>query len=226
MPDHRRASHPSTDPVENRIPDPLGEIDPAFHPNGAAPLEEGPDPFNVESLRLPPDYATALGVKKALLTIPVKKPGKEWFVRVHPEADYQLESMFIELKESNELYLVHPSLRDLLEGEGTLTKQTIFLAINRQGTVFFWPVRMPGPDGRVSSWSKSALEAAHLATRSWVRVVANQSLGAYNVWQADFPLSEPDWPDVGMNALLRIAFKDFFIHSWDHPILRQLRGEV
>jgi hypothetical protein len=29
-----------------------------------------------------------------------------------------------------------------------------------------------------------------------------------------------------MPALLRIAFRDHFIETLDHPILRQLRGEV
>jgi len=40
-------------------------------------------------------------------------------------------------------------------------------AINRQGIVFFWPVRLPSSDGRDMNWWKSAREAAALATREW-----------------------------------------------------------
>lgn len=194
--------------------------------NGTPPLEDGPDPFDPERLRLPADYTAALGVKKALLVLPVRKPAKEWFCRVHPDPRYHLDTKFIELKEAGELYLVDPAIRDLLEGESTLTQQKLFLAVNRQGTYFFWPVRLPGPDGRMSGWTKSALEAAQLAMHTWVRVVANQSLGAYNVWQAEFPLMDPEWPDMEMKEFLRIAFKDNHITTWEHSVLRQLRGEV
>jgi hypothetical protein len=44
------------------IPDSLGETPPLFLPNGVPPLEEGPDPFDPESLRLPQDFSVALGV--------------------------------------------------------------------------------------------------------------------------------------------------------------------
>jgi hypothetical protein len=70
------------------------------------PIVAGPDPFDPESLRLPPDLGAALGVKKILLTVPVRKPAKEWFIRVHPDPAYQLSTAVIELKEVGEIYLV------------------------------------------------------------------------------------------------------------------------
>jgi len=224
MTEPRRAK-PSTDPLADEFPD-LQEGPPSFAHNGTAPLEDGPDPFDPERLRLPPDYNVALGVKKALAVLPIRKPAKEWFIRVHPQSRYWLDSTFIELKEAGELYLVDPDIREQLEGESTLTKQMVYLAVNRQGTHFFWPVRLPDPESRISGWTKSALEAAQLATRKWVRIVANQSLGAYNVWQAEYPLPDPERPDLAMKDLLRIAFKEYHITTWDHPVLRQLRGEV
>jgi hypothetical protein len=202
----------------------MDETPAPYSHNGASPLEAGPDPFDPERLRLPSDYSTALGVKKALLVLPVRKPAKEWFFRTH--ATYRLDTTFIELKEAGELYLVDPDIRALLEGESTLTKQMLFLTVNRQGVHFFWPVRLPGPDDRMSGWTKSALEAAQLATKKWVRVMANQSLGGYTVWQAEHPLPDPEWPDLALKDLLRIAFKDYHIQTLDHPVLRQLRGQV
>jgi len=194
-----------------------------FTPNGTPPLEAGPDPFDPETLRLPPDYAIALGAKKALVDVPVRRPAKEWFFRTHPAS--QLETTLIELKETRELYLLNPALREYLAGESTLTRQMLYLAVTRQGTVFFFPVKLPGPDGRLSSWTKSALEAAQIATTKWVRMVPDQQLGGYHVWYAEFTL-EPEWPEHAMRDLLRIAFKDTYIDTWEHPVLRQLRGEV
>src|SRR5215831_16363688 len=93
---------------------------------------------NLDNLRLSQDFAANLGVKKALLTIPVKKPSKEWFVRVHPE--YRLSTGILELKEDRELYLVSPILWDILAGmETTFAPRMLFGAVNRQGVFFIWP---------------------------------------------------------------------------------------
>src|SRR5262245_50605601 len=63
-----------------------------------------PDPFDPDSLRLSHDVTTSLGVKKALLTVPVGKPDKSWFFRVHPEEAYCLPTAVIEIKEDRETY--------------------------------------------------------------------------------------------------------------------------
>jgi hypothetical protein len=61
--------------------------------------------------------------------------------------------------------------------------------------------------------------------KGWVRVMAKQSLGAYDVLQATGVLSEPDWPELSLAELLRIAARNRVIDSPDHPILLRLRGE-
>jgi hypothetical protein len=81
-------------------------------------------------------------------------------------------------------------------------------------------------DGRVDEWSRTALEAVNRATTSWVRVAANLSLGAYDLFEAAGQLGEPDWPQTPFNELLKVAFKDRFINDLNHPVLRRLRGEV
>jgi hypothetical protein len=198
----------------------------AVSANGAtAPAVAGPDPFDPESLRLPQDFSAALRVKRALLTVPVRKPSREWFIRVHPDPAYRLHTAVLELKEVGEAYLVAQDLWPDLAGESTFTTKMLFLTINRQQVAFFWPVRLPGIDGRVDEWSKSALEAAQMAMHNWIRVTPDQSLGAYQVFYADHAL-EPVWPEHSMSALLRIAFKDRYVDTLDHPILCQLRGEV
>jgi len=186
----------------------------------------GPDPFDPASLRLSQDYAASVGVKKALLAVPVRKPDKSWFVRVHPDEAYRLQTAVIELKEDRETYLVDRSLWPDLATETTFSPRALFTAMNRQGVLFLWPIRLPGADGKIDEWSRTALEAAELAARGWIRVAANLSLGAYDVMQATGQFSNPQWPQASFADLLRVAFKGRYITSLDHSVLRRLRGEV
>jgi hypothetical protein len=189
-------------------------------------LRDNPDPFDPARLRLRQDFAHGAGVKRLVTSIPVRKPSREWFVRTHPAHEYRLETAVIELKEDREIYLVAPGLWPSLAMEATFGARLLVTAVTRQGVLFLWPIRLPGPDGRLDEWSRSALEAAEEATTSWVRVQANMSLGAYDVLTAPGATAEPQFPDLPMGDLLRVAFRDRYIASVDHPILRRLRGEV
>jgi hypothetical protein len=195
-------------------------------PEGTSPpTATAPDPFDPAKLRLAQGMTAAAGVKKHLTTIPTRKPSKEWFVRCHEDPAYRLETCVVDLREDSETYLVAPEMWDHLAGESTFSPRLLMTAINKQGTVFIWPIRLPGPDGRHDDWSKSAMEAANLATKGWVRVQANMNLGAYEVYEATGNLGDPEWPKLALNQLLRIAFKGRFIDTLDHPVLRRLRGE-
>ena len=138
----------------------------------------------------------------------------------------RLQTAVIELKEDGETYLVDPSLWSPLSTEATFHAKLFVTAINRQGVLFIWPIRLPGIDGKIDDWNKSALGAADLARERWVRVASNRSLGAYEVFTAPAELPEPEWPDKPFRELLGIAFRDNFIDSVDHIVLQKLRGEV
>ena len=187
-------------------------------------MTDSQKPLNLDRLRLRQDFANQVGVKKAILTVPVRKPDRQWFVRVHPDQDRRLETAVLELIDDRETYLVDPDLWPELPGE--LVPKVLFTAINRQAVVFLWPVRLPGENGRGNAWNSSALEATNLAMGGWIRVASNQSLGAYEVFQATAELPEPEWPEKDFQALVEIAFKDHFVHSLDHPVIRRLRGEL
>jgi hypothetical protein len=211
--------------ITDRIDFEAPEFPPNPSPNGHA-TNKAPDPFDPASLRLPQDFAATVGVKKALLTVPVRKPAREWWVQVHPSEEYRITTAVLELKEDREVYLVSPGLWQDLAAESTFGPRALFTAQNRQGVVFVWPVRLPGPDGKIDDWNRSALEAARMAVGKWVRVAANMSLGAYDVFEATGDLPSPEWPDTSFRDLLAVAFKGRFVDSLDHPVLRKLRGEV
>ena len=184
---------------------------------------KGLEGFDLESLRVSQDFVKDTGVKKLLTTVPVRKPNKQDFVRVHPDSSYVLDTMLLNLKEERETYLVAPSFREEIPQE--LTHTRLALATNRQKVLFLWQLRLPGSSGKTDAWSMSALEAYEEAKKNWVRVSANMSLGAYDIYEALGNLSDPEWPDESMDEIVRIAFRNSFIESYDHPVLRRLRGE-
>src|SRR5690349_3117025 len=60
------------------------DFDPADLDASTPAADAGPDPFDPASLRLTQDLSVAVGVKKALTTVPVRKPDRAWFVMTHP----------------------------------------------------------------------------------------------------------------------------------------------
>jgi hypothetical protein len=186
---------------------------------------KAPNPFSVAGLRLDPSYAETVGVRKLLTTVPVRKPNKQDFVRVHPDPSYRLSpAAIIELKEDRETYLLVPGLAGHLDGE--FSTATLFTAINRQGVPFLWPVKLPGPDGKHNEWHRSAAEAAERAMKKWVRIKANMSLGAYDVFEATGDLNDPEWPDLSLEKILEIAFRNHIVENLDHPLVKRLSGEA
>jgi hypothetical protein len=191
--------------------------------SGMKEPEERTDTFDIENLRLSQNFGELVGVKKLLTTVPVRKPGKQEFFRVHPGEDWRLETAVLELKEDRETYLVAPGLWPELPGE--LAPKLLLTIISRQGGVVIWPVRLPGEDGRQDNWIRSSLEAADFGQRNWIRLVPNMSLGGYEIYIAtrdDLP--EPIWPDLSFQEILNIAFRGRFIQTLDHPIIRRLKG--
>jgi hypothetical protein len=184
-----------------------------------------PDLFtDLSALRISQDFQATCGVKKALLTVPVRKPAKEWFIRTN--AQLRIETCVLELKEDRETYLVAPALWSELASESTFGPRALFVAMNRQNVLFVWPIRLPGSDGKIDDWNRSALEAASMADTRWVRVASNLNLGAYDVFEATADWPEPDWPDLPFNEILRVAFKGRVIEDLSHPVLKRLRGEA
>jgi hypothetical protein len=180
--------------------------------------------FTLETLRLRQDFGATPLVKKALLTVPVRKPNKQDFIRTRPGEEWRAALALIELKEEREVYVVTPNLVGELGGE--VVPKLIITAVNRQGVAFLWPIRLPSEDGRHDEWNRSAMEAANIAAKKWVRVSANMSLGAYDVFTAQAEMPEPVWPDVPFSELVRIAFKGRVIDTLEHSVVRRLRGEL
>ena len=182
-----------------------------------------PNPFDPAALRLDQSYADTVGVKKLLTTVPVRRPNRQDFVRVHPAPEYRLTpAAIIEVKEDREVYLVTPDMAQALPGE--FATVTLFTTINRQGTLHLWPVKLPNPVGRHNEWHRSAAEGAERAMKKWVRVTASMSLGAYEIFEASGDLPDPVWPDFSFQEILKIAFRDRIVDRDDHALVQRLQG--
>ena len=66
------------------------------------------DPFDPARFRLDTGRVGLGAVKKLLTTIPVKRPPKTSFFRVHPGADYRLDAAFLKLEDDDETFLLDP----------------------------------------------------------------------------------------------------------------------
>jgi hypothetical protein len=191
--------------------------------------ETPPDPFDpseLVKLRLSQNFSELSSVKPVIATVAARKPHKQEFVRVLAGEDNRFPSGCFIDKDSRETYLVSPSMRDLLAGDVVPT--LLVVAVSRNSPVpFLWPLTLPGTDGRPNRWHESALEAARLAEDRWIKVVSDMAAGCYIPHVAVGNLPDPDWSEVPpIDELLRLCFKDRFISSPDHPILKRLRGEL
>lgn len=183
-----------------------------------------PDPFDPASLRLGADFSEGLGVRKVISTIPCRKPSKsEWFM-VRAGEEWRLQTAVLEVENGVDraTYLVSKNLWADLHGE--IVPALVLTCTNRAGDLFLWRVKLPGPDGRSNTWTESALRIAQAAETSWCRMVSDSVNGHYTHYEPAAELPGPNWPDLVFNEILRIAFRDRYIETPDHAVLRQLRG--
>ena len=178
--------------------------------------------FNLNALRLPQNFGETLGVRKAITRVPVRKPNKTDFFRVRPGEEWRFETMILEIKDEGETYVLMPEVWDAIQE--LLRPAMLHVGIDRRNNVFLIPIPLPGEDGRRNSWHQSMAEIVVMAEDKWVRTAANKGVGGYDVYIAEAKLPEPEWPDLPLDELMKIAFRDKIITSADHPIIRQLLG--
>jgi hypothetical protein len=177
---------------------------------------------DLEAIRLSPDAAATVGTHEVLRHVPVRKPNRTEFFRVHPDPEMQLATGVFVDREEREVFFVTPDLRAELAGE--LKPVLLATAITRQGVTFLWPVSLPDEGGRRNAWAETAREAYELAKTAWVRMPADMSLGAYRIYEAEGRLSDPVWPEKTLSELLKLGFRDRIIDSAEHPVIKRLRG--
>ena len=197
-------------------------------------LDENPTPdsqrapksifADLDKLRLSVSSTVLGGSVEILSKVPVRKPQKQEYVRVHPDEAMMLATAVYEDKQDREFYFVAPNMMSAMLGE--TTPVILVTAMNRQKVSFLWPLKVANDNSSGNAWQDSAQQGCEVAKKTWARLVADMSLGAYRIFAAQGDLSEPEWPTKPLNELLEIAFRGRVIDSEDHPVVRRLRGLV
>jgi hypothetical protein len=193
-------------------------------PNGSAVAQaSSTDQWDLDSLRLKQNFDQLIGAEQILTTVSARRPqGQEWF-RVHPDPSWRLETTILQMQDDREAFLVAPHLRSDLWDE--MSPIILYTAVSRHGTLFLWPVRLP-KDGRVDRFIETDMAAAKVAETKWTRRYWVPEIKAHKILCAAKLVDEPSWPQIGFKELLKIAFKDHFIDTLDHPAVKKLRGEL
>ena len=183
-----------------------------------------PDPFDPATLRLGQDFAATVGVKKLLTRVPVGKPGRQVFFRVHPDPDWHLATMILELKEDREVYLVAPDLYAELLGEivpvmlyPTITARASS-ACGRAGC----PARMARPiPGTSRLWRRPNTPPSGgyglPPTRSWVPTRFSRPLAICR---------NPSGRTLASTSCSRSPSRTPTSTGLDHPVVKRLRGAI
>ena len=186
-------------------------------------LEAETNPFDPRHLRISQRAGGNQDVRPRIVTVPVRKPHKQTFIRTHPDPEMSIEVALLEFRDEGQTYLISPDLAPHLPGDALI--KLLMTTITSHGALFLWPIRLPDERGRLDEWNGTALEAAGLAKTTWIRLVPDMRVGTYTVLEALAAFPQPEWPTLSLQQLLELAFKDRFIDSMDHMVLRRLRGE-
>jgi len=177
--------------------------------------------FDLGKFRVTQEHFGTASAEKIITTVPVDKPPKSSFFRTHPDPDYSVEVGVVELPVTKETYLVTGDLVPALDSESTFRFRHLVTTVTRSGAIYLWPIGEP-----TNNYARSAHEIAALAKSTWLRLRSNQETSSYEAQPAADQSAEPVWPKKSLAELIKLAFKGRIIDSIDHPVLRELRGEI
>jgi hypothetical protein len=182
------------------------------------------DPLDLANLRLAQNFQETAATQKLLTTVPLMKPSKQMWFRVHPSPDYRGEFALYEIKDEGEKWFVTPPMVEELGG--LAFRATVYVCVSRQGTLFVTWVRLPGGNGKDNPWWQSARTYIGIGMEKWIRVEANHQASGYDVFKPEGKFADPIWPELSFQEIIRLAAKDKLIDSPDHYAVKALRGAI
>ena len=187
------------------------------------PEERGPTArkrLNLDDVAISQDFAATAGVTRVIGVVPIRKPRRSEWIRVHESYSLAVGLLNVE----QELWVV--SRKVMAEVVDDAKPVSLAPTITRRGAFFFWPVPVIDSTGRVNSWHASAVAAAQHARKHWVRVSSNMPARQYDIHLHKLDSRMPEWPDQSMEELVEQAVLDRLIDDREHHVLKHLRGEL
>ncbi len=181
--------------------------------------------IDLEEIRLSQDYQDMVGTVPVLTNVRVSKPSNYTFFRIRPGSDWCVQIYLLDLGKDHGCYVVHPNIAPFV---GNLAVPNwLYTAITRDNAVFLFPVKIPRSEAAANPWTISRMRAVEEAKLFWVRMSSNSPRGEYDVVRAQGRLPDPEWPpNITLQDLLNLAFKDRFIRDLNHPEIQKLEGKI
>ena len=99
------------------------------------------------------------------------------------------------------------------------------LYTNREGDIFFWPIKLPRDGDEWNSWPRSATDCAQRAKVKWIRISSNRAKSIYEYYEAEGTFPDPVWPKHSLRDLLEVAFnRGRLINNPNHEVILKMRG--
>ena len=162
-------------------------------------------------------------------SIPVRKPMREKFFRVHPDKEYSIALQILEIKGDSDLkgeYVVPPPKDENLdqffrENRAMIKKKMIVLCEDIDGKHFLWPVAPLSSD---NNWHKTARKASNEAKSKWTRSIPNLSKGCNDIILAKNITKKPNWPKENFDQILNASFEGKTLDCMEHDVVQCLKG--
>lgn len=189
------------------------------------------NPFEDPDLELKNAIDGQLAVRK-FSRIPIGKPKKSWWFRVHPEFPRLVRGILSdELDTSAGLngraYVVGNSIAE--QFERLVTPCAVYVYITRQGTPGVWLIPTRDSEGRQNDSWISQEKAAALARTRWIAMEWNQGTRSYAIAESPTDLGPPQFPAYlpTINDYLVLAFGERgIIKSLEDPEHRKIIEEL
>jgi hypothetical protein len=202
----------------------LGAFDPTAKPKGNGK----PGEIDFASQTYPQDFQNQIGVKKVLLTVPVRKPTNQTWWSSSPDPAYRGLFGLLPVKDSSEIYFVQQNL--VVPLQKWVKPFLLVTMVTSEGNPFLLPIRRPGADGRTNPAWDGMEDAVKLSWDNpglYILTSWNDQTRGYDCTISDETLNlpPPEWPTESFNELMNIGFKRYYIDTLEHPYVQfLLRG--
>jgi hypothetical protein len=151
--------------------------------------------------------------------IEVKKPPKDHYVHAHPDPKFNWIFPLYSDSEAKryEPHLIAPELSLPPEVQVNIVETRLVVTMTDTERIFLWWVPQTG-----SEWHESADNCILTAMMQWVKVIPTSS--GYRLEYQRVKNPAPVFPDWSFAEYLSRAFKDRYIESLDHAVIKRLRG--
>jgi hypothetical protein len=165
---------------------------------------------------------TGIPSDKVLIFLPVRKPKKDEWVRIH--RSIRVRAYVYESAEERSWYLISPEVFETLAEFARIVD--LSLAITATDVAFIWPVSVP-TERRPHHAHTESFESAKAAREEWIQTAWTN--GHWAVHRRPKKMPDPIWPKEipTPESMLRFAANTGsleLIDSKDHPIIQRLLG--